>query len=221
MDIDMPFLILNLEAANTPLGPLGPNDFLHETHGTIVSLDESEQETLVGKFRLYYADVDSAMEEGFDTFEVLDSYSHTLEYHDLIYESNGTELSEKLQKELNYDVFGCNLLMLDRLEILPQYRGQYLGLIIMRRLIQRFSSGAGVIAIKPFPLQFEHKPSSEEEHRWRKELKLSILSKNEGYATQKLQKYYSKLGFIKMKGTPFMLKSTAFRLPTIEELCMD
>ena len=51
MDIDTSSLILNLEATNTPLGYLAPNDFMYETHGTIVSLDESEEETLVGKLR--------------------------------------------------------------------------------------------------------------------------------------------------------------------------
>lgn len=87
MDIDIPFLILNFEATHTPLWPPVPDDFLYETHGTVVSLDESEQETLVGRFRLYYADVDSAAAERFDAYEVLDSHSEaTAEYLEFVYE---------------------------------------------------------------------------------------------------------------------------------------
>ena len=221
MASDVHFLVLRFQSAETPLGSPDPSDFVYETHGTIASLNEFEEETVVGKFRLYYADVDSAMDEGFDTFEVLDSFSQTSEYHDMLYGSDGAELSERLLRELNDDVLGSNSLVIDRLEILPQYRRQCLGLIIMRRLIQRFSSGAGVIAIKPFPLQFEQDPSSGEEEQWRKALELSTFSRNEGDATRKLQEYYARLGFARMEGTPFMVRSTAFRLPTIEALCGD
>lgn len=215
---DVPFLILHFEASSACLEAVEPNDFFYETRGKIVTVDESDQETLVGKFCLYYANVDNAYDEGLEPLEVLDTYSHTVDYFSSIYVTNGTEFSKKLLHLLNYDVFGNNSLILDRLELLPRYRGQNLGLIIMRRLIQRFSLGAGVVAIKPFPLQFEHEPSTKKEGHWRNELQLSNFTKNERTATQKLRSYYRKLGFVGMQGTPFMFRSTTWRLPTIEEL---
>ena len=81
--------------------------------------------------------------------------------------------------------------------------------------MQRFSLRAGVVAIKPFPLQFEQEPSTE---GWRNELQLSNFTKSERTATQKLRRYYRKLGFVGMQGTPLMFRSTTWRLPTIEEL---
>jgi len=212
---DVPFLILHFEASSACLEAVEPNDFVYETRGKIVTLDESEQETLVGKFCLYYADVDNAYDGGFEPSEVLDTYSHTVDYFSSIYGLNGAEFSEKLLYLLNHDVFGNNSLILDRLELLPRYRGQNLGLIIMWRLMQRFSLRAGVVAIKPFPLQFEQEPSTE---GWRNELQLSNFTKSERTATQKLRRYYRKLGFVGMQGTPFMFRSTTWRLPTIEEL---
>jgi len=219
MTIDIPFIILKWEPSSACLETEDPNDFLYETHGTIVYIDESDQETLLGKFCLYYADIENASEEGFKAFEVLDTHSHTVEYCKSIYGLNGSEFNKKLLTLLNSDVMGNNLLILDRLEILPRYRGKNLGLIITRRLIQRFSSGAGVVGIKPFPLQFEHEPSTDKDCQWRREMHLSIFSKNERLSLQKLHQYYSKLGFVSMRGIPFMFRSTAWQLPTIEELC--
>jgi hypothetical protein len=42
-----------------------------------------------------------------------------------------------------------------QMEIFPQYRGQQLGLKYVRAAITRFGIGCQLVAIKPFPLQFE------------------------------------------------------------------
>lgn len=219
MTTDIPFIILKWETSSTCIEAVDPSDFLYETHGTILCLGQTDQETLVGKFRLYYADIEYASEEGFTAFEVLDSHSHTVEYCRSIYGLDGSEYKEKLLTLLDWGVMGNNLLIIDRLEILPKYRGKNLGLIITRRLIQRFSFGAGIVAIKPFPLQFDHEPSIDNDHQWRRKMQLSGFSKNERLSLQKLYQYYSKLGFIRMPGVSFMVRSTAWQIPTIEDFC--
>jgi GNAT superfamily N-acetyltransferase len=218
MTNDIPFLIVKFEGYSACLEAAEPDDFFFEMRGKIVTVGESDEETLVGKFCIYYADVDSAYDEGLEPLEVLDTFFNTVDYFSSIYVTNGTDFNEKLLHLLNYDAIGNNCLILDRLELLPRYRGRNLGLIILRRLIQRFSLGAGVVAIKPFPLQFEHEPSTEKGDHWRNELQLTNFTKIEHAATQKLRSYYRKLGFIGMRGTPFMFRSTALRLPTVEEL---
>ena len=154
-----------------------------------------------------------------DVFDIFDAHSDsTADYYDSLFDPDTVGFGENLQQLFNYEIFEQGVLIIDRLELLPNYRGQNLGLIIMRGLMQRFSLGAGVVAIKPFPLQFEHEPSTEREDRWRNELQLSNFTKSERTATQKLRRYYRKLGFVGMQGTPFMFRSTTRRLPTIEEL---
>jgi len=217
MTIDIPYLMLNFETASTSVEGSDPYDFIYETKGKIVTIDESDQEMLVGKFRLYYVDLTNAYNQGASIFFMLDSHSQTAEFLELIDDSNGFEFSKSLLGLLNHEVFENNILILNRLEILPHYRGKNIGLIIMRRLIQRFSSGAGIVAIKPFPLQFEIELP--DERQWRNELQLSNLHKSEQYATKKLRQYYRRLGFVGMEGTPLMFISTTWRLPTIEELC--
>jgi GNAT superfamily N-acetyltransferase len=134
------------------------------------------------------------------------------------------DFSENLQQLFNYEIFEQNVLIIDRLELLPEYRGENLGLTIMRRLIQRYSAGAGVVAIKPFPLQFEQSIPAENKSGWHAEMQLSSFRETERASIRKLRNHYSKLGFVdklgfvEMKGTPHMFLSTTRRLPPIERL---
>ena len=66
------------------------------------------------------------------------------------------DFNENFLEVVGHEVSDYNLLILDRLEIIiPQYRGKKLGLTILHHMIERFSAGASIVAMKPFPLQFE------------------------------------------------------------------
>lgn len=82
---------------------------------------------------MYYADFDSAENHGVSPVEVLFTHSHTCEYAEAILSPNETPFSARLQKLLEDEIWNFNLLILDRVEILPKYRG------------------AGVVGMKPFP----------------------------------------------------------------------
>ncbi len=219
MDIEIPYLLIRLESLEFFLTTDDPLDYIYPIGGRILKIDD-ENEVLVGKFRLLYTDVASAVNEGFtDVFEILDAHSGTAaDYYGSTFASSGMDFSEDLRQLLDDDLFESNLLIFDRLELLPDYRGQNLGVAIMRRLIQRFSAGVGVVAIKPFPLQFESSIPAEDEDGWHKEMQLSSFQDPERDAVRKLKNHYSKLGFVEMKGTPHMFLSTARRLLPIEKL---
>ena len=59
---------------------------------------------------------------------------------------------------------------------------------------------------------------AEDESGWHEEMQLSSFRETERDSIRKLQNYYSKLGFVEMKGTPHMFLSTARRLPRVERL---
>ncbi len=219
MDIEIPYLLIRLESLEFFLTTDDPLDYIYPIGGRILKIDD-ENEVLVGKFRLLYTDVASAVNEGFtDVFEILDAHSGTAaDYYGSTFASSGMDFSEDLRQLLDDDLFESNLLIFDRLELLPDSRGQNLGVAIMRRLIQRFSAGVGVVAIKPFPLQFESSISAEDEDGWHAEMQLSSFQDPERDAVRKLKNHYSKLGFVEMKGTPHMFLSTARRLLPIEKL---
>ena len=219
MNFDTPFLIFHVESTKFLLVADDPGDYIHPTCGRIAKMDDDESDKLVGKFRLYYVDIAAAINTGIDVFDIFDAHSgSTSEYYDSLFDPDTMGFSENLQQLFNYEIFEQNVLIIDRLELLPGYRGKNLGLTIMRRLIQRFSAGAGVVAIKPFPLQFEHSIPDENKSSWHSEMQLSSFRETEGDSLQKLQTHYRKLGFVEMKATPHMFLSTTRRLPPIERL---
>jgi GNAT superfamily N-acetyltransferase len=210
-----PYVVLSSNAESFIFESGEPSDFIYETSGDLLAVNDADDRSLVGKFRLYYIDVGRAINHGTSVFDVFDSYAHTLGYYDALFDPNSSEFSGSLMNILEYDVFDSNVLILDRLEILPKYRGRGLGLSVMRHMIERFAGGAAVVAIKPFPLQLEPDPSDENEKRWRVDLGLPTLSKNKRNTTKKLSDYYRRLGFVRMRGTPFMVRASAWILPSI------
>lgn len=208
-----PFVVMSWTVESCVFESGEPDDFIYETSGDLLSVDADDARSLVGKFRIYYVDVGRAVDEGMPVFDVFDSYSHTVGYYDAIFGAKSPDFSDRLMKLLNYDVVGSNVLILDRLEVLPQYRRRGVGLRIMRNMMKRFGGGAAVVAIKPFPLQFEVEPSNEDERKWRTELGLGQLPKNEPVATKKLRDYYGRLGFLRVSRTPFMVRATAWAMP--------
>lgn len=201
-----------------PLTPEEPEDFMYEVCGKILcGTEEDERGRIAGRFRVYYADFESAENHGVSAFEVLDTHQHTCEYAEAILGSNETPFSARLQKLLGAEIWNFNLLILDRIEILPKYRGGGIGLLVLTSLIERFGGGAGVVGMKPFPLQLEPK-QSRDFSAWTKRLRLEDLPRDAKMATEKLKQYYEKLGFVRMRSTPFMFRSMSWALPSVEQL---
>ena len=220
MNFEIPFLVFHVESAKFLLVADDPVDYIYPICGRIVEMNNDESDTLVGKFRLYYVDIAAAINTGYtNVFDIFDAHSDsTADYYDSLFDPDTVDFSEKLQQLFDYEIFEQSVLIIDRLELLPGYRGKNLGLIIMRRLIQRFSAGAGIVAIKPFPLQFEQSFAAENKSSWHVEMQLSSFRETKRDSIRKLRSYYGKLGFVEMKGTPHMFLSTTRRLPPIEKL---
>ena len=53
-----------------------------------------------------------------------------------------------------YEATGCDLLIIDCMEISPKFRGTGIGPIAVDRTIDIFGSACGLVACKPWPLQF-------------------------------------------------------------------
>jgi hypothetical protein len=220
MNFEIPFLIFHVEPASFLLEADDPGDYIYPICGRIAKMADDESDIVVGKFRLYYVDIASAINTGYvDVFDIFDAHSDsTADYYDSLFDPDTVGFSDNLQRLFDYEIFEQSVLIIDRLELLPGYRGKNLGLTIMRRLIQRFSAGAGVVAIKPFPLQFEQSIPAEDKSGWHAEMQLSSFRETERASIRKLRSHYSKLEFVEMKGTPHMFLSTTRRLPPIEML---
>lgn len=210
------FFCLEIDKSEEMLEDGDPTHYLYETTGSVFSLDENQRRSTAGRFRLYYADICAAVNARASVYDIFDSHSTTVDYFDAVFDPDTLGFSERLSKLFNGDDAWGNVLIIDRLEILPKYRSLNLGLVVMRRLIERFSAGAVVVAIKPFPLQCED--VGHQSDNWRARLKLSELDRQSRSATAKLKRHYAKLGFKAMKGTPFMFRLGAHALPTPADL---
>ncbi|MDN4053695.1 hypothetical protein QPK32_11455 [Massilia sp. YIM B02763] len=208
---------LRFDGGESALEDDDPSHYVHSTHGTVIGLDKNDNETLVGKFHIYYLDICAAVNASASVFDMFDCHAVTLDYYGAIFTGDSLDISDKLEKLFKFESAWGNVLILERLEILPAFRGRNLGLIVMRRLIERFGSGAAYVAIKPFPLQKEY-IGSREEDSWRTELQLSNLDKNYRRAIAKLHRHYRQLGFKTMKGTPFMFRMGNDALPSTDDL---
>lgn len=190
-----------------------PHEFIYEHSGDLFNLDESGGEEFVGKFQAFYVDIERAMNEGTPLYSVFDGHSAELvEYHDHLFQTGDYNFNDNILKVAEDDIIDYNLLILNRIELLPKFRGEKLGLTVLHGMIARFSAGASIVAMDPFPLQCE--PETEDNVKWRDRMGLDQFPSDENMAKKKLQDYFHKLGFIGLGGTSIMVVATTHLLPT-------
>lgn len=193
-----------------------PDRFMHQYKGKIIDCDDKE-ERKAGKFSARVIDVRGAMFDGCDIFDVFDSEGGAMSCYENLYESDTEDFNEKTRDVAfggDYP-WNPNLLLLDRLVIYPEFRGKGLGLHAIRALIQRLRQGVGLVALKPFPLQFEVKASESTGYRKKG---LHLFSLPEAEARRKLVEHYAKLGFREVPDTEFMVLNPEAKLPSPTEL---
>lgn len=182
-----------------------PSTFLYETSGKVVALDGGD-DALAGRFSLFYVDIDGVLDSRTSLFDVMDQQQATHDYYAALIEAETYYFNDAVQRALGAVAsLSGNLLILDRLELLPAYRGHRHGLVLLREMIRRFGHGAGLVAIKPFPLQFEHPPSDDHAKKWRAGLGLEAMPRDKRTATHRLCEYYEVMGFRRVARTPFMV----------------
>lgn len=211
-----PYVVLewNSSSAIQPIGE--PTDYAYEARGNLIDIAQDQTRTIAGRFGCYYMDIDRARNDGMPAFEVFDAYASTSIFYDAIFDAETEDYSPKVTKLCGGIPLYGNVLILDRLEILPKYRGRGLGLVTIRHMILRFGAGAGLVALKPFPLQLEPASRRGEINEWRSKLNLSEFTTDAKAATKRLISYYATLGFERLPGTKLMLRSNELPLPDVE-----
>lgn len=210
---------------------LSPESLVYEYEGEIFANDDDEQ-ICIGKCRAMYVDVARAISEGVDLYELCDAHSGELEeYYSYIFDGEdsleyedvnpSSIFSEDLNDLFNGNIVAYNLLILDRVELIPEYRGKNIGLNVVRYMMARFQQGVGVIALNAFPMQFAKGLLNDEEAQWRKKLQLDALSKNKKKAQKKLVNLYRILGFRPLPQSPYMVFNVGDGLPGVPIIACD
>jgi len=120
----------------------------------------------------------------------------------LLFDPATGELRESFLDEFE-DAVGLNILLLQRLEILPAFRNHKLGLQAINRALDLFGHGCGYAVLKAMPLQFEARNPADRE-QWYAEMQMAEFAGDEVVARSRLQAYYAQLGFRQIAGTPWM-----------------
>jgi GNAT superfamily N-acetyltransferase len=163
----------------------------------------SDEDKLVGKVRLFYLDKGAILETNIGLFDLFDIRGETEPFYSALIDHVTQEFKSDLEEILGDYIIDLNLLIIDRLEILPEFRGNNIGLECLRRCLQQYAHGCGVVALKCFPLQFEGREL--DDPAWRRKMQLGKLSKDPKRSLAKLKKYYASLGFKIIPGTDFMV----------------
>jgi GNAT superfamily N-acetyltransferase len=144
-----------------------------------------------------------AANEGVDLFDAMDSLSDSaVECYEALYDDG--DWSQPV-----WDLYGeasspieCDLLFIEEVKLQPPYRGKGIGAQVVRETIATFgSSGVGLVACKPFALQYSQWQADDEEHR--------ALRAKPGFEEQRVAdfarvaQFWTELGFRQLPGTEF------------------
>jgi len=178
-----------------------PSAMLVEYNGDIYALGEEEDERLVGRARVFLARLEACEDHGFSMLDCLDSQQATEPYIALVHSEYAGSFAPAVQKILEEpDTYCMDTLIIDRIEVLPAFRGRGYGLDAMKIIMAQLGGGCRIAAIKPYPLQFEPKET------WQEALELHHFTSKKSEATKRLRDLYAGIGFKSVGRTGLMIR---------------
>lgn len=194
------------------------DSYLTEISGLVVRTNPySERRRRAGKLRLFYVDLMKGMVDGISALDILDTRSETVDFYTVLFDPRTDDFKRSIYQIAGEEIYSHNLLILDRLEILPAYRGRGLGLACLYRCMRQYWHGCGLVAIKCFPLQFELKEALPDKG-WARRMEMGELGRGLAPCREKLMSYYARLGFVRVGKSEFMILNPELRQPDFESL---
>jgi hypothetical protein len=181
-------------------------DFVHSILGRITAEPESDGREDAGHIGASLVQFGEALDHGIRAERLGDGISGDIsEYWEHLFDVETGYPKEEIQDE--FEVVDLELLIIHYVAIYPEYRGLRIAESAIHRTIDIFGTGCGLVACKPWPLQFT--PAVAEDQEALKRLALPNVSKGE--AIQKLRSYWSRLGFWPLGNTGIYLLSVSQR----------
>lgn len=177
-------------------------DYATCIEGTITCLEEGGKDKLAGRVRLFYLDIGATCDTNISDFDLFDIRGETEPFYSALIDHETGYFKSDVETIIGDYILGLNVLIIDRLEILPEFRGKNIGSACLRRCIQQYARDCGVVALKCFPLQFE---AMKDDPAWRRKMKFGRLSKDFERSLARLKKYYGALGFKALPGDDIMV----------------
>lgn len=188
-----------------------PEDFITHINGKILTYGDSGRRISIGKVSLIYCNLNEALNNGISALDAMDGNSQsTCDLFCSLFDIETDNPKSDLLNLLGYKDGlrdNSNLLIINRIEILPKYRGQGLSKSIIEQSIVMFGNKTFAQVLKPFPLQQEPQNTSERESAkaWHKRMSYKLFKENEQDAKTDLLNHYKNLGFVEIKDTEYMV----------------
>lgn len=184
-----------------------PHDYIKEIEAQLViqNISTPDKNVIVGVANIYKVELGRAMNERQSTTEIFDSYNDELfDYYETLFDLESEEFNLNLEK-LAEPGMGSDLLIIDKVEILPKYRGMNLGLVLAQEAISNLSGGCQYVTLRPFPLQFG--PHKKIPANKKAALKYDLFDRIEKKAFSKLRNHWGKLNFVRVGKSNVFIKS--------------
>ena len=182
--------------------------------------DGIEKSQLIGKGKIALFLIGLAQDEGFSMLELFDGSQCGSDLGNLIIDWRTESIFENFD-DIMLETANFNILYIDRIELLPQFRGFGLGKKIMKDIIFRFDNSCGLIALKAFPLQLECSSVSGGDEEWSKKMKYKDSIQDEKMARKQLYEFYKSLGFMQHLKTEYFYINPALINKKLDEIDLD
>jgi len=184
-------------------------EFIQEIKGAI---RDTAANAAVGLVNCVLVEVGRVAGAGQDLFEVMDGFSSELgQYNWGFFKANDWDYKEQVRQQFE-DIFGLDLFIINHVEVEPAFRGYGLGLLAVSRSIDIFGENCGLVALKPFPLQFRNYLDP----GWQAPDGIADPKVAFRKASRRLQKYWSRAGFRPVSGTDYCALTPSQTRPTLK-----
>jgi hypothetical protein len=181
-------------------------DFVHSITGRIIAESEARGEKDAGNIRATLIQFSEALDHGISAERLGDGISGDIsEYWEYLFDPETGHPKEEIQNE--FETVDLDLLIIDYIVIYREFRGLGIAESAIHRMIDIFGTACGLVACKPWPLQFT--PSIAHDPRVLKQLEFPDVS--EGEAIRKLRSFWSRLGFWPIRNTAIYVLSRSQR----------
>ena len=178
-----------------------PSRVMPAFHGEIFeNTDDSDREIHIGRIDGYLVLRGRAMDEGEDLFGAMDSISSsTSECFEALFDLESHEWKESVESLYRHDIPGHDVLFIEEVELDPAYRGKGIGAQVVRETIATLGSSCGLVACKPFALQYAN---------WKDE-KNEAARQEPGFEAKRLadfskvEQFWTALGFRNLPDSDF------------------
>jgi hypothetical protein len=135
------------------------------------------------------------------------------EYHAAFFEPDDWEYKKAVRRQFP-NILSLDLLILERAEIEPGFRKRGLGLLAVSRTVDLFGVNCGLVAMKPFPLQFRNYLNS----GWCPFDGLQDPAAAFRIARRRLRQYWSRVGFKRVNGTEYYALCPVTDRPSLKKV---